>query len=105
MSSSDKPILGPMGDGMRQKLLAEFVSDPTTETVLIEDESHLHKGHAGVRDSKTPETHFNVRVVSAKFEGVSRVNRQKMVYALFTHEFDEQGLHALQLKCDPPASK
>lgn len=54
----------------------------------IENESHKHHRPAG------SETHFRLVIVSDKFEGVSRVERQRQVAALFDQERD-QGLHAL----------
>eukprot|EP00392_Amoebophrya_sp_AT5.2_P007869 g7888.t1 len=89
-------IHGPMGAGMREKLLAEFAP---VEYLKMEDESHAHRGHAGVRDATTKETHFKVVLVSDRFEGVSRVKRQQQVYACLDDEFKNQGLHALSLKC------
>ena len=40
------------------------------------DDSHLHAGHAGAREGR----HFSVRVVSARFNGLSRVARHRLVY-------------------------
>lgn len=65
----------------------------------VEDESHLHAGHAGARAEG--ETHYKVTVVSPGFAGHSRVTRQRMVYALLDKEF-EAGLHALSLRALTP---
>src|SRR5260370_33997480 len=46
--------------------------------LAIEDESSRHHGHAGWREGG--ETHFRVEIVSAAFEGQSRVARQRLVY-------------------------
>lgn len=54
----------------------------------IENESAKHHRPAG------SETHFKLVVVSDHFEGVSRVERQRQVAALFDEE-REAGLHAL----------
>ena len=64
------------------------------------DESHLHIGHAGARAGG--ESHFRLYVVSAAFEGVSRVNRQRQVFAVLAAEMSEQ-VHALALKLLTPA--
>jgi BolA family transcriptional regulator, general stress-responsive regulator len=66
----------------------------------VEDESAQHLGHAGWREGG--ETHFKVEIVSAAFEGQSRVARQRQVYAALTEEF-AAGLHALALTTLTPA--
>ena len=65
----------------------------------IEDESHLHAGHAGAREGG--ETHYKVTVVSPAFAGQSRVARQRTVYGLLDKGF-EGGLHALSLRALTP---
>lgn len=60
----------------------------------VVDDSGRHAGHAGARPEG--ETHFSVTVVSAAFEGKSRVDRQRMVYALLKDEMAER-VHALAL--------
>jgi BolA protein len=66
----------------------------------IEDESHRHAGHAGARPGG--ETHYNVTVVSSGFAEMSRIDRQRRVYALLEAEF-EGGLHALTVRALTPA--
>lgn len=63
------------------------------------DESHLHAGHAGARPEG--ETHFRLDVVSAAFEGKSRVERHRMVNALLDEAF-KRGLHALAVRARTP---
>ena len=65
----------------------------------VEDESHLHAGHAGARPEG--ETHYAVSVVSTAFAGQSRVARQRSVYSLLNQEF-ETGLHALSVRAMTP---
>ena len=66
----------------------------TPERLSIEDESSRHRGHAGHREGG--ESHFRVEIVSAAFEGQSRVSRQRLVYETLKDEF-AAGLHALAL--------
>jgi BolA protein len=75
---------------IRAKLIAAFA--PTS--LSVEDESGLHKGHSGARPEG--ETHFRVKIVSAAFEGMSRVERQRRVYAVLADELHER-VHALAL--------
>lgn len=65
----------------------------------LADDSHKHAGHvehlgdqAGVG-----ETHFHLTLVSETFEGLSRIDRQRLVNDLLADEF-KNGLHALQMK-------
>ena len=85
-----------------QSINKKITDSLTPLTLTINDESHLHRGHAGVRDANTPETHFSVEVVSEKFAGMNRVQRQRFVNDLLKDEF-LQGLHALSLRCNTPS--
>lgn len=83
---------------------AERIRQQLTEALApqsleIEDQSHLHKGHVGARPEG--ETHFRVRIVSSAFAGQSRVNRQRSVYRLLKAEMDER-VHALALETLTP---
>lgn len=69
--------------------------------LVVNDDSHMHRGHAGVKDASIPETHFSIEVVSEKFAGVGRVQRQRMVNNLLSDEF-ANGLHAVALSCKTP---
>lgn len=60
----------------------------------VTNDSHLHAQHAGNRDGAN---HFTVTMRSAKFDGVSRVQRQRMVYAL-VEDLMPFPVHALALK-------
>lgn len=57
----------------------------------IEDESHLHAGHPGARDGRG---HFRVRVVSDHFEGLSAIQRHRLVYAA-VGDLMQTDIHAL----------
>lgn len=65
----------------------------------IADDSEKHRGHSGWREGG--ETHFRVVVVASRFAGVSRVERQRLVYDLLAEELSER-VHALQLTCRTP---
>ena len=81
---------GPVANRLRDKLTMAFAP----ETLAIQDESSRHAGHSGARDGG--ESHFRVRIVSATFKGLTRVERQRRVYAVLADEMDA-GLHALAL--------
>ncbi len=63
--------------------------------LVLEDESHLHAGHAGANPQG--ESHFSLLIVSDVFESVSRVQRQRMVYDVLAEELKER-VHAFSLK-------
>ena len=75
---------------MDAKLRAAFA--PVRLEVV--DESARHAGHAGARPGG--ESHFAVTVVSERFAGRSRVERQRMVYDVLAAEL-AGGVHALAL--------
>jgi len=62
----------------------------------VVDDSARHAGHAGMKGVRGGETHFNVLIESARFRGVGRVQRHRMVHEALAAEF-EGGLHALSL--------
>ncbi len=63
--------------------------------IELNDESHLHAGHVG--SNPKGESHFQLLIVSTQFEGVNRVQRQRMVYEVLAEELKER-VHALALK-------
>jgi BolA family transcriptional regulator, general stress-responsive regulator len=83
-----------VADSIRQKLAAAFAP----QSLEVVDESHRHAGHAGATrdDGSQGETHFHVRLVTAAFAGVSRVERQRRVYAVLADEL-KGPVHALSL--------
>lgn len=68
--------------------------------LVVENESHLHAGHAG--SPGTGSSHFRVRVVSEKFVGLNRVARQQLVYGLLKEEMAGP-VHALAMQTLTPA--
>jgi BolA family transcriptional regulator, general stress-responsive regulator len=59
------------------------------------DESAAHAGHAGAAPGGG--THFRVRIASPRFDGLSRVQRHRLVYDAL-REFIDRGLHALAVE-------
>ena len=76
--------------------LAEVLA-PTE--LVVEDESHLHAGHAG---AATGRGHFRVKIVSAAFAGQSPVARHRQVYAALG-EMMQTDIHALAISARTPA--
>lgn len=74
---------------IEQRLIEAF--EPTE--ILVKDQSHLHAGHAGAQDGKG---HFDVRLVSERFNGLSRISRHRMVYDALGNLM-QSDIHALQI--------
>jgi BolA protein len=87
--------LGAVAELIRSRLETAFAPD----RLEVVDDSDRHAGHAGA--SKSGESHFNVVVVSAAFQGLSRVERQRRVNAALAEAF-AGGLHALSIKAMAP---
>ena len=66
-------------------------------TLEVQDDSHLHAGHAGAREGR----HFSVRVVSERFNGLSRVARHRLVYDSL-NSLMQRGIHALAIDARAP---
>lgn len=85
-------MAGALETRIREKLEAEF--QPIH--MELENESHRHNVPPG------SETHFKLLLVSARFENLSRVARQRLVNEALKSEFQSGGLHALTLKTLTP---
>ena len=65
--------------------------------LAVQDDSHLHVGHAGAREGR----HFTVRVTSERFSGLSRVARHRLVYDSL-NLLIPRGIHALAIEARAP---
>ncbi len=84
---------------MQERIVARLTAGLAPAHLDVVDESDRHAGHAGAREGGG--THYRVRVVSARFERQSRVQRHRLVYDLLAAEFAD-GLHALALVAKAP---
>jgi len=66
--------------------------------LLIEDESHLHAGHAGAAEGHG---HFRIRIVAEAFRGVPTVARHRLVYAA-VGDLMQTDIHALAIEALSP---
>ena len=81
----------------RSELQRELQAALQPDVLEVQDDSHLHAGHAGAREGR----HFSVRIVSARFAGLSRVARHRLVYDAL-HTLIPRGIHALAIDAKAP---
>ena len=62
------------------------------------DDSAAHAGHAGAASGAG---HFRAFIVSEKFEGLSKVAAQRLVYAALDDEMGS-AIHALSIRTETP---
>ncbi|MCE2909422.1 MAG: BolA family protein [Betaproteobacteria bacterium] len=80
-----------------EELAARLQAALAPERLEVQDDSLLHAGHAGAREGR----HFSVRIRSARFAGLSRVARHRLVYDALG-PLASQGIHALALDARAP---
>ena len=71
------------------------------QDMLVKDQSHLHAGHAGAKEGKG---HFDVTIVSEKFDGVNRIGRHRLVYDALG-SFMDSDIHALRINAFSPSER
>ena len=87
--------MGTVETTIRQKLLEAFAP----LSLEVRNVSHQHAGHAG--SPGTGESHFEVELTSAQFNGMNKVARQRAVYGVLREEMAGP-VHALALKTLSP---
>ena len=75
----------------RIQVLLETVFEP--ESLDVQDDSHKHVGHEGAKGGLG---HFSVAIVSAKFNGMTRLARHRAVYAALD-DMMRTDIHALAI--------
>ena len=88
--------MGVVAEAIRRKLEAAF----SPQRLEVIDASDRHRGHAGA-DREGGETHFDVVIVSAAFEGLGRLDRQRRVNAALAEELSGP-VHALSIRAEAP---
>lgn len=80
--------------------IAARLTDALAPTALqVNNDSHLHAGHAGHDGSG--ESHFSVAVESAAFAGLNRVARQRLVNQALADLLATR-IHALAIRARAP---
>ncbi|MCF1504260.1 BolA family protein [Afifella sp. H1R] len=84
---------------VREKMEDKLNGALSPEELTITDESHLHAGHGGAHPEG--ESHFRIHIVSAAFEGKSRVERHRMINEILAEELKAR-VHALAVRAYAP---
>lgn len=90
--------MGVMADTISAKLTQAF----QPSRLELVDDSGRHAGHAGAHPAG--ESHFNLLIQASAFDGLSRVARQRAVYAVLKDELAGR-LHALSVKAYAPGEQ
>jgi len=90
-----------MSDDRQVQIRSELEKYFQPTELLVKDQSHLHAGHAGARDGKG---HFDVTIVSQAFDGLTRVQRHRMVYDALS-QLIESDIHALSIRAFAPSER
>lgn len=77
-----------------EKIHAALIAAFAGAEIAVQDDSHLHAGHAG---AATGRGHFSVRVVTPAFEGLSLIARHRAVYAALD-SLMQTDIHALAIE-------
>jgi len=86
------------GEARRARIEAKLRDRLAASHVEVQDESHLHAGHAGAASGGG---HFRATIVSARFDGLSRVRAQQLVYEALDDEMGS-AIHALAMRTFTP---
>lgn len=83
------------------RIIAKLTAALAPLSLDLEDESARHAGHAAMKGLAAGETHFRLTVVSARFAGQNRVQRQRLVYQVLAEELAGP-VHALAVTALSP---
>ncbi|WP_298722702.1 BolA family protein [uncultured Ferrovibrio sp.] len=86
---------------MAERIQAKLTAALAPERLDLVDDSARHAGHAAMKGLPPGETHFLLTVVSARFEGLPRLQRQRLVYQILAEEM-AGGIHALAITALTP---
>jgi len=84
---------------MHQTITNKLREAFSPDSLQVQDESHLHEGHAGHRAGG--ETHFRIYIVSGAFKGKSRIERHRLINATLADEL-ASSVHALAIHAQAP---
>ena len=81
-------------DQIHQRLMESL----NAESVEIEDQSHLHAGHAGAASGGG---HYDVIVISSAFNHLNTLGRHRLIYSA-VDDLMKKEIHALSIQAFSP---
>ena len=82
----------------REEIIRRLKDAFEPETLGVEDESYMHRGHEGAADGRS---HFRVLIISEVFEGKNLIDRHRMIYRVLD-EMMRIDIHALAIDAWSP---
>ena len=82
----------------RIELIKKGLRNLNPTKIEIEDEGHLHVGHAGAKSGG----HFKLFIVSESFNDLSQIDRHKLIYNTL-NELMKTEIHALSISAKTPS--
>jgi BolA protein len=92
----------PLSGGIAAEITRRLEEALAPARLAVRNDSDGHRGHAGHDGSG--ESHFTVEIVSARFEGMSRLERQRAVNAALGDLMKDR-IHALAIKAKAPGER
>jgi BolA protein len=83
--------------GVKTEIETRLEAAFAPHTLEVVDDSESHRGHAGFQEGG--ESHWNVRIGSEKFDGMSRIARHRAVHDALGKDLVGR-IHALALKIE-----
>ena len=81
--------------GSRSAKIETILADAfSPDELLVNDQSHLHAGHAGAKDGRG---HFEVIIVADAFRGSSQIDCHRMIYTALG-QLMTTDIHALSIR-------
>tara|TARA_B100000965_G_scaffold187404_1_gene156394 strand:- start:72 stop:329 length:258 start_codon:yes stop_codon:yes gene_type:complete len=81
----------------RIKMIEDKLKALSPDLIEIEDEGHLHVGHAGAKKGG----HFRLTISSKRFIGLSMVDRHRLIFDTLGNLMETE-IHALSIKASTP---
>ncbi len=78
-------------------LLRERLAALSPQSLVIDDESHLHAGHAGAKEGG----HYKITIVATAFAGHNTVKRHRMIHTA-VGDLMRGRIHALSIRAFSP---
>jgi BolA protein len=94
LASKGSPAAASRAQRLRERLESRFAPAQLT----VDDESHLHEGHAGAAGGLS---HFRIRIVAEAFRGIPSVARHRLIYAALD-DMMKSDIHALAIEALSP---